>query len=612
MVGKLKAKNLKLKTTVKILKVLIFVLLLYALPFTLYPSPVSAQTPVPVGTGQASTPSAVQSTVYSLPSTVQPTSPIYTDLLVNNLFHSFSCLAVGSSVIGQPCVTYQITKNAQGAIQSIPVLSQANLSGGALGATTSLIGMLYLNPPVRTADYLASLGEQFGVVKEARAQVVGSGAAVLSPILSLWQVSRNISYVVMIIIFVIIGLMVMFRQRINPQTVITAQAALPGLVIGLILITFSYFLAGLISDTAFIGTNLVGYYFTAAQSESSTNLLDRIASKNVLSIFTPFTKIVDRGAVENALNSIWNDLADPTNTNRLNPLDLDPQKVLIILTGFMVSQLLMPFGSLAGGLGQFITGILSFGGAISQPVQLASFALSFVAMAILIYAMFRLLLRLINVFLTIVFLTITAPFQFLAASLPGRQGIATNWILNMVANILAFPAVLAVFYFVAFILGPNNPINKHCVPPCAFNISQETSIVGNQTFPLFGEMNLSFIRLLLAFGALVALPSIPDIIARTVGRVGVAGQLIGQELGSSIGQGRGYAGQFQSGATGMAGQVGRLSEEKGLVMVSDPAHPGEYLWRRPTPGNIQEMMAGGTRAGQWTRFKTGLRNTFRR
>jgi len=224
---------------------------------------------------------AQTATSAALPSTVSPTSPLFTDMLAYNIFHTFSCLAVGGSVINQPCLNY---------IQGVPVLSSVNTGGGVLGTTTSLIGALYANPPVRTADYLASVGQNFGIVKEAHAQVVGSGAQVLKPILSLWTVSRNISYVIMIIIFVIIGLMVMFRQRINPQTVITAQAALPGLVIGLILITFSYFLAALITDTAYIGTNLVGYYFSAAQPSSSgapppsSNLVDATKSESVISI----------------------------------------------------------------------------------------------------------------------------------------------------------------------------------------------------------------------------------------------------------------------------------------------------------------------------------------
>lgn len=566
-------------------KFIIFIL--YTLYFILYTSPVHAQT----------TP---------LPPTVSPTSPLYTDLIVNNMFHTFSCLMIGGSIIGQPCLTYQIQQNAQGALQSVPVLSQVNLSGGALGATTSLIGMLYANPPVRTVDYLGSLGEQMGIVKPAHAQVTGSGYEVLKPILTLWTVSRNISYVAMIIVFLIIGLMVLFRNRINPQTVITAQAALPGLVIGLILITFSYFLAALISDMAFVGTNVVGYYFSTAQSKPPQNLVDAISKKNVLSIFVPFTKVVSSDKVAGALSSIWNQLEDP-NTDRRNPLDLDPQKVITNLAMFMITQLVLPFGGLFGAPGQIVSGAAALTLTGLFPVQVVSLALAFIAMAILIYAMFRLLLRLVNAFLTIIFLTITAPFQFLAAALPGRQGIATGWILNMLANILIFPAVLAVLYFIAFILRPANPINRDCVQPCTFIISQsnqlpdnnfgspvyaqgtsqQTSITGSETFPLFGGLNLDFIQLLLAFGALVALPKIPDIVVSTVGRMGQAGQLIGQELGGSIREGRGYASQFQQGVAGtterlgpIMNQAGYMQEDGKTVRTYDTRYGARFGWGR--------------------------------
>ncbi len=552
------------------IKLILLLFTFYILHFTFYITPAFAQT-LPLS-GQA-----------PIPTYVSPTSPIYTDLLVHNLFHTFSCLAVGSSVIGKPCLTYQ---------NGIPVLSQVNLQGGALGASTSLIGLLYKHPPVRTIDYLASVGQGFGFVKEAKAQVTGSGAQVLSPILKLWEASRNIAYIFMIIIFVVIGLMVMFRNKINPQTVITAQAALPGLVIGLVMITFSFFLAGLISDMAFVGTNVVGYYFGAVRNDTSQNLVDDIKGRNILSIFTPFTKLVNRGEVDSALSSIWDDLHDPS-IQGWNPLDLDPQKVLVILTGFITNQLLSPFVGLAGGWSQIAVGLVSAGSGSLMSVQVASFALSFIAMAILIYAMFRLLLRLISAFLTIIFLTVTAPFQFLAASLPGRQGIATGWILNMLGNILIFPAVMAVFYFVAYLLGPLNSINTNCAknPSCPFIISQSnpapnnivppvyaqgssvqqtSKIVGDQGFPLFGGMSLGFIQLLLAFGALVALPKIPDIVVSTVGKAGQAGQLLGQEIGGSVAAGRGYAGQFQQGAGGIGQQVGRLTSETGVQIGVNP------------------------------------------
>ncbi len=584
----------------------ISLLLLFAICYLLL---VTSATPV---NAQESTPSALPSsnlqppTSIPLPSYIPPTSPLFTDMLVYNIFHSFSCLGIGQSVIGAPCLNY---------IQGVPYLSSVNTGGGLLGTTTNLIGMLYANPPVRTADYLASVGKGLGIVKEANAQVGGSGAAVLSPIYSLWQVSRNISYVLMIIIFVIIGLMVMFRQRINPQTVITAQAALPGLVIGLIMITLSYFLAGLISDTAFVGTNVVGYYFGAARGDTSQNLVSDISGRNVFSIFVPFTKTIGQGDVTNFLSSIWNDLGDPTDHN---PFNLDPQKVLRLLTGFITSQLLSPFAGLAGGWSQITVGIISATGAALAPVQMASFALSFIAMAILIYTMFKLLLRLISAFVTIIFLTITAPFQFLMAALPGRQGIATGWILNMLGNILIFPAVLAVLYFVAFLLGPDNNINKNCVPPCAFIISESnqspgstvyaqgttskpTGIIGKQSFPLFGGLDLNFINLLLVFGALIALPKIPDLVVAAVGKAGQAGQMIGQEISGSTAAGRGYAGQFQQGVGGIAQQVGRVTDEPGHIYKSGVG------WERVTPQltgvDEKDIARSGARPGLGTRIK---------
>ncbi len=553
----------------------------------------------------------------SLPTTVSPVSPLYTDLLIHNIFHTFSCLGIGQSIIGQPCLTYQLQKNAQGMMQGVPMLASVDTSGGVLGTTTGLIGLLYTNRPVRTVDYLASIGEDLGIVKQANAQVVGSGAQVLNPIRTLWQVSRNISYVIMIIIFLIIGLMVMFRTKINPQTVITAQAALPGLVIGLIMITFSYFLAGLISDMAFVGTNIVGYYFQAAQDKPPQDLVGAVSQRSILSLFTPFTRILNVGNVSEALNSIWGDLGDP-NINFFDITQLDPQRVIKLLTTFIAFQLFSPVGSLVPGFGQAVIGGAAVISGQFATLTVASFSLAFIGMLALLYAMLRLLLRLINNFLTIIFLTITAPFQFLFASLPGRQGIATNWILNMLANILAFPAVLVVLYFVAFILGPNFR-SQYCDRPqnsnnCPFQVSQnqipdngltstayaQATIVDSSAFPLFGGLNLDFIRLLLAFGALIALPAIPDIIARSIGTLSQTGQLLGQEIGTATGAGQRYAGQVQEGIRGGVGQVGRLTNERGWYLAQE----GEKtVWKKAgSELNITDQ-ARLVSAGQFTKLR---------
>lgn len=515
------------------------------------------------------TPSFAQSTATpaSIPATVSPTSPLYTDLLLHNIFHSFSCVAIGQSVIGQPCLTYEVTKNAQGTLQGVPVLSQANFAGGALGAATSLIGGLYENPPVRTAYYLASVGQGLGIVKTANAQVVGSGAAVLNPILKLWQTSRNIAYLLMIIIFLVIGLMIIFRNKINPQTVISAQAALPGLIIGLVMITFSYFFAGLISDMAFVGTNVVGYYFVAAQGQINNddwqeqlNLTEKLKDSNILYIMGSMTGIIDSKQVANFSGKIFESLGEGAKgavhwlvfwlsnqfLSPLIPKDLGTSPWALLI---------QPAVSIV--LGTIVTATL-----ISP---LLGQLLSLAAALALVYQMLKLFFKLIMAWLTIIFLTITAPFQLLYASLPGRQGLATGWMLSMLGNILIFPAVVAVLYFAAFLLGPQldkdcpkgddrkclirvetNKINDNYFVRPAY--AQGTEIISERTFPLFGGIDLSFIRILLAFGALMALPTIPDIVTKTVGKAGQAGQMIGHEIMAGAGFGRGYAQrQYQAG-----------------------------------------------------------------
>lgn len=626
MVGKLKTENLKLKTISIILSVLIFVFSLFALHFTLLASPVYAQESTPSSL-QPTTLDAVASSAYNLPTTISPTSPQFTDLLMHNTLHTFSCLMVGGSIIGQPCLTYRVTQDAQGAIQSIPVLSQTNLSGGALGATASLIELLYLNPPVRTGEYLGSLGEQFGIVKQAHAQVSGSGANILSPILALWRVSRNIAYIIMIIIFVVIGLMVMFRQRINPQTVITAQAALPGLIIGLILITFSYFLAALITDTAFIGTNIVGAYFSAAQNPPppNTNLLETLSDQNVLSITSRFVGVIGQGDIHAVVENILSQLqGGPATIVRLFasflayhyafqlgdlPASVASGAYCTVTTGTAVLNPIAWFSGNASLSLQEVPGCINdsiivaktllalTAGAVALifPATPISWAIYVVLIAILIYTMFKLLFRLVNNFLTIIFLTVTAPFHFLAASLPGRQGIATGWILNMLCNVLAFPAVIAVFYFVNFLLGSEAAGLATGRPPFPVT-GGPLDLSAGGALPLFGGMETGFIRIIIAYVALLATPTIPDLICRAIGRVGQAGQLIGQEIRGEYTSGQQYLGRF-----GQSGQEFTTGLGGGREWAFNPrTNKYEYITRSPSImggaiGVIRRRLGGGTR-----------------
>lgn len=528
-------------------------------------------------------------------------SPNYATMAIYNFSHAVSCILIGQSPIA-PCLEYRMYKDAQGMIRSTPYLSNTNTSNGVLGVSMSMIGQLISTPPIRSSEFLANLGEQVGI-KSAHAQVGGSGSGVLAPIFKLWEVSRNISYLFMIVIFIAVGFMVMFRQKLNPQTVVSIQMALPGMVIGLVAITFSYFLASLISDVAFVGTNVVGYYFSLAQDPppktitqlpliaKSTSSLRPGQEENVLSIFSRYTNIINWSNSAQALVGTWDYLADDDPSRWPVFGRWDAQRALTVLSSMLAIQFVLPYGGLFGGVGQFISGSILGGVTLKDPIDTASWGIAFIAMLILIYSMFKLLLRLIQNFLSIIFLTIASPFYFLATSLPGRQSLIPNWFFNMLCNVLAFPAVFAVFYFVAFILGKvNDPL---------FEVTKSTSLVGGSTFPLLGGFDLNFLNALLAFGALVASPSIPDIICRTVGRPGQLGAIAAGAVGGAVAAGQRYQGQGQSGGAGFAQNIGNLRDQPFRFSREDPSNPNRILWEEsrlpmtgigtPTPGTITRV-----------------------
>lgn len=450
-------------------------------------------------------------------------APQHIDYTFNNLLaHWVPCVTEGQPLDGTPCqVTVTQIDQKTGLLKSTPMIANKLEGGGALGALQFLSLAMYTNPPIQTAEYLAYVKNHFQV-KPAYAQVGGSGANVLTPILVLWQMTRNIAYLIMIIIFLIVGFMIMLRKKINPQTVISVQQAIPGLIISLILITFSYFIAALLVDLAFIGSMLVGKIF------ENSNIIgpgyqDVLANRTVLDIFSVFTGMGRPAEFDTAIGSILTTVGG----------GIVGQIVTILATvlGCQIGGALTSGLPVVGGvLGCVGGGALLFGAASNTDI--AQMVLSVLVYAVLIVAlliaMFRLLFKLISNYLSIIVLTIIAPLQFLFGALPGNQGVYTNWIKSMLANVLSFPAVFLTFLFAAFLLGPGT------IP--LLDIRQGVDFPTGSALPLMGGFPGSLIKLLLAYGVLLASPNIPDLVAGALKVDNKAGQaFVGGAAGNLIG-----------------------------------------------------------------------------
>lgn len=128
-----------------------------------------------------------------------------------------------------------------------PQDGKVNFKNSAFGFISNIISIPFTNPPA-SGLYWAYTGLQnAGFIPKIYA-AEGIGFAAISPIAKIWTIFRDITYVILVIVLIAIGFMIMFRMKLNPQTVISVENALPRIVISLLLITFSFAIAGFLIE----------------------------------------------------------------------------------------------------------------------------------------------------------------------------------------------------------------------------------------------------------------------------------------------------------------------------------------------------------------------------
>lgn len=273
-----------------------------------------------------------------------------------------------------------------------PETNEATAGSGAIAASGKLVASLY-SPPLSGVSYLASEFNHLNPVQDVYAQ--GIGYNVLLPVQNVWEAFRNISYVGFVLVFVIVGFMIMFRAHISPQAVATVQDSLPRIVIALILVTFSYAIAGFMIDLMFLFLNVA---INALPVSDKANIVFRDSIFGVI------------------WGSTWKEF-----------FGVVKSQVSIIIESVVDISIIDKIFGLAGGL---IVGLI-------------------MGIALLII-MFKIFFQLLIAYATIIILTVSAPFFFLMQALPGNNS-AQTWFKQMAANILIFPVVALMFILAGYL-----------------------------------------------------------------------------------------------------------------------------------------------------------------
>lgn len=349
----------------------------------------------------------------------------------------------------------------------------------ALGTATNLIAYMYQKAPASSIEYFADLGSRLKVVKPTYAQ--GIGFESLSPIKGLWTKFRNVAYLIITLVLVFIGFAIMFRLKINPQTVVTIQSALPKIIIALILVTFSYAIAGLIIDLMY----LIISFFAA------------IFGQPILFNVNVF------GFVE----EFFGGFGFPTRAGAGETL------------GQAIKSLVSDLGWVLPGIGSLAKLIISVA---------------------LLFAVFKLFFTLIIAYISIIAAVIFSPWLLMLEAIPGQKGLM-NWLKMMLTNIVPFIITGLLFLIASSLLESMKAADGPMwIAP----------FLGGQ-----GSAN-TYVPTIIAFGLILAAPTVIASVQKSIGTPGIAGMAAG--IAAPI---TGAWGAIR-GATVGAYQAGRQAYEK--------------------------------------------------
>ena len=441
----------------------------------------------------------------------------YTQILLIDGLSSLVCLMTGidPTNTNQPCLGVDPNTGKVGLakLPSSQAFGEAQSSqpqiGGAIGFLANSIGTMY-TPAVSSSQYISYLEDNFGIVKQTYAAAQGTqlqnckntqfgyGFCGLAPIFLLWSDVRDLSYAMLTILFIVIGVGVMLRFRVDPRTVMTLQNQIPRVVVSILLITFSYAIAGIMIDLMWTATytginyiasaspvtSYVGCNGTPISQGAEQLLIDQPISFTNTVLENGCNGIVDSGLLQLS-NGVSNELGDLV-TNTIHDLLFSNSGCHI---SFWDALFIVP------ALGDAVKCAVG-GVALNVFLWLTELIVKIIILVAILVALFRLWFELIKTYLTFLIFVILGPLWIVLGLIPGRPMGFEKLIRIQFAN-------LAVFVIVAYMI-----VFARVISDSVSNLNPQNVFIP----PLVGNPNIASFKFLMSFGIILLLPTIPNLI----------------------------------------------------------------------------------------------------
>ena len=299
-------------------------------------------------------------------------------------------------------------------IQSSTTISP-DMKGGVLGLTKNAYANIYVNQP--RVDVIAHLQDEWvpgsdTTTTSLYAAESGYDTLLDSGIAPLWAKFRDIAYLFFVVIMIIIGFMIMFRSKIGGQTMVTLGNTIPSIIISLIMITFSFAIAGIIID---IGGLLVGVLYTIFEHKS-------VAISNIGQFYEMFTQ---------GIGGQFVGVAEENITEGLQNIISSPIKTLLNLW-----------------LNASITNLMGIFGII----------LMILGSGIVLVGAIKLLITLYKAYFELILNVVIGPLKILMGTFPGSEAMRINWVKGIARSVLVFPIAYFIVNIPIFLTGAGNMV----------------------------------------------------------------------------------------------------------------------------------------------------------
>lgn len=412
------------------------------------------------------------------------------------------------------------------------VLGYVTEKGGAVQMMGRLIGQT-MSIPISSADYATYALDNFGVGK-TYAQAEGLGYNRLSPLLNVWVKFRDIAYLLFVIAFTVIGLAIVFRVKIDARTVMTIQNQIPKIVISLILVTFSYAIAGFLIDIMYVLIYLLLLTFNSITPQTINPVSGAVGlgptninpNANIFAVvnkaFSPgiytgdgiITIAIKTGDM---LGSVFGGLATDFLNTTIGSLFRIP---------FIPFTVLDIGCSVLGGIGKAVTFGLWGGPSCNFVDAFFESAIKFVfgvivflvALIAIIYSLFRVWFTLIKSFVYVLLDAMLGPLWIAAGIFPGSKLGFTSWLRHIMGHLSVFPMTFAVILLGKTIM---DGVQRSSFISRAGGALPGVNTPNVELFspPLVGDAvgGATGVAALIGLGFIISLPGILDRTRKTVG-----------------------------------------------------------------------------------------------